>query len=313
MPPTDHPEPRVEDPRLPRRTRLAEPQDFQPWVRAEEEQLPGCALFWLPVSSWPARWEERTWILEFTKRFQASLEGSAGLRGEIFLQYKSVQGELVDPFFRYTQKSLKLMGLARHPGQPMPSLPSPEEIRKLVEDKREVDVRNWVAEFAYWFVAKQPEQQRELFLGHGGLTHIFLPPDPKTRPPKLPFTPALRASLPVFQQFDVDAIHAATYALNDRFLKQSKELFGEGLEDRPEYPGITFILPLLDSAHFFAADRALRDRWFSLFEVYLRESPKDKGLLLACQQEKHLATLFDVLETMRRDGLKYTQEARWTS
>lgn len=143
--------------------------------------------------------EERTWLLEFLQRFQSALETSADLRGEVFLEYKGVQGDLVDPFFRYTQKNLKLMGLARHPGQPLPSLPSPAEIRKLVEGKKEVDVRDWVAEFTYWFVAKQPQQQRELFLGYGGMTHIFLPPDPKTKAPKIPFTPALRASLPIFR------------------------------------------------------------------------------------------------------------------
>lgn len=294
-----------------RRTRLSKPQDFHPWVRAEE-QLSDCALFWLPVSGWPVQLEERTWLLEFLQRFQSALETSADLRGEVFLEYKGVQGDLVDPFFRYTQKNLKLMGLARHPGQPLPSLPSPAEIRKLVEGKKEVDVRDWVAEFTYWFVAKQPQQQRELFLGYGGMTHIFLPPDPKTKAPKIPFTPALRASLPIFQEFDVDAIHASTYALTDRFLKQSKALFGEGLENRPEYPGVTFILPLLDTAHFFAAEPALRARWFSLFEVYLRESPRDKGLLLAFQHKKYEALLLDVLESMQRDGLKYMQETKWS-
>lgn len=298
--------------RAARRTRLSEPQDFHPWVRAVEELLPGCALFWLPVSSWPVRYEERAWLLEFCERFQQVLERSAGLRGEVFLEYKSVQGELVDPFFRYTQKSLKLMGLGRHPGQVLPSLPSPEEIRRLIESKKEINVRDWIAEYTYWFVGKQPQQQRELFLGHGGMTHIFLPPDPKTKAPKIPLTPALRASLPIFQEFDVDAIHAATYALTDRFLKQSKELFGEGLEERPEFPGIPFILPLLDCAHFFTANGTLCARWFSLFEVYLRESPKDGGLLLAFQQDKYQSTLFEVLDSMRRDGLKYGREARWS-
>lgn len=296
--------------RLERRKRLSKPQELRPWVQAEEQQL-SCALYWLPVSGWPARAAERAWLLEFFTRFQAELESSASLRGEVFLEYKSVQGELVDEFFRYTQKNLKLMGMARHPGEPLPAFPSPEEIRRLLEGKREVDVRDWVAEFTYWFVAKQPQRQRELFLGHGGMTHLFLPPDPKTKAPKIPFTPALRASLPIFQEFDVDAIHASTYALTDRFLKQSKVLFGEGMENRPEYPGITFILPLLDTAHFFTADPELHARWFSLFDVYLRESPNDKGVLLAFQQEKYETVLLYVLETMHRDGLIYPQEATW--
>ena len=296
---------------MPGRTRLFNAEDFSPWELADRALMPECFLFWLPVSGFPIRHDEKVWISEFITRFSALLQAQANVREEVFLEYKTVQGEVVDRFFKYTQKSLKLMGLGRRLKEDLPSFPQPEEVRKLLEDGKQVDIKEWVGEFVYWFVGKQPQLQRELFLGYGGMTTLFLPPDPKTRAPRIPFTPALRASLPIFQQFDVDATHAATYALQDGFLKKSKQLFGSGLEDRPEYPGITFILPLLESAHFFLADSEIRAAWFSLFDIYIHESKKDKGLLLAFEKESFEPVLMEALDSMRRDNLIY-KVGTWT-
>lgn len=283
-----------------KRRRLFKPSDASPWVPADRKQLPEVLLFWLPVSGFPLQHDERTWLSEFLTRLSQRLERDAGLRGEIFLQFKSVEGELVDRFFHYTQKNLKLMGVGRRHNEPLASFPSPDEVRKLLEDGKQVDIKQWIGEFTYWFIAKQPIIQRELFLGYGGMITIFLPADPNTQAPRIPFNANLRASIPLFQQFDVDSVHAATYALQDAFLKKSKALFGAGLEDRPEYPGISFILPLLNSAQFFIADSAAR---FNLFDVYIHESKPDKGILLAFQKEAYEPMLIEVLDSMRDDDL----------
>ena len=57
--------------------------------------------------------------------------------------------------------------------------------------------------------------------------------------------------------------------------------------------GIPFVFPLFDSADFFSAPAESIENCFQLFEVYVRESPADKGVLLAFRtdMEEHLVGL----------------------
>jgi hypothetical protein len=290
------------------RKRLFEPANYLPWVRAEEAQLSDTFLFWIPVSGFPIRQHEKEWITEFLARLSAQLEREHALRCEIFFQYKEVTAELGDSFRSYAMQCMKLMGLGRFADMDTPSFPTAAQIKEMVDSGKAIDFRDWIGDYMLWFIGKQPERQRELFLGHGGMTTTFLPPDPKIKVPKLPFTPALRASLPVFQKVDVDGIIAGTIAMQDQFLEKSKALFGAGLESKPEYPGIAFILPLLESSQFFLAPAELRAKWFQLFDVYINESRKDKGLILAFQKEEYETIMLDVLESMQHDGLTYRKE-----
>lgn len=291
------------------RKRLHDVADCAPWKRAEE-RLNDCFLFWMPVSDFLVRDDEKRWITEFLARLSARLEEAHGLRCEIFFQYKQITPELGEAFRGYAQKCMKLMGLGRFADADLPSFPTADEIKKIVNSGKSVDFRDWMGDYLIWFIGKQPERQRELFLGHGGMTTIFLPPDSRTKPPRLPFTPALRASLPVFQKVDVDGMIAGTFAMQDAFLEKSKAMFGAGLESKPEYPGIAFILPLLDSGHFFLASPELRAKWFELFDVYVNESKKDKGLILAFQKEEYEQVFVDVLESLRRDKFIYHERGK---
>ena len=295
----------------PTRKRLLDASDYVPWVRADERQMPDCFLFWIPVSGFPIRQNEKDWVTEFLARLSAQLEKLHGLRGEVFVQYKALGGELGDPYRAYAQQCVKLMGLGRFADEPLPCFPTPEELKEAVDSGKTIDFRDWLGDYMIWFIGKQPERQRELFLGHGAMTTIFLPPDPKTKMPRLPFTPALRASMPVFQKMDVDGIIGGAFAMQDQFLEKSKKLFGAGLESKPEYPGIAFILPLLDGSQFFLASAELRAQWFDLFDVYVNESKKDQGIILAFQKKEYEMVLLDVLDSMRRDGLNYEGGGRW--
>ena len=288
----------------PARRRLLDKSNYAPWVRAEGE-LADCTLFWMPVSQFPIREQEKTWLTEFLLRLSSQLSQGFGLRCEIFFQYKQITTELSDAFRRYSPKCMKLMGVGRHSESDLPAMPTPEQIKELIQSGKEIHVHDWIADFLIWFITKQPDEQRELFLGRGGMMTLFLPPDSKTVPPKLPVTPALRAAMPVFQKMDVDGIVAGAFATRDGFLEKSKTLFGTGLETRPEYPGIPFVLPLLDSSHFFIASEELRSKWFGLFDVYINESRKDKGVILAFQKEAYEDVVLDVLESMRNDGMVY--------
>jgi hypothetical protein len=287
-----------------RRIRLSEQVDYVPWVRAEQ-QLEDCFLFWMPVSGFPMQHDEKEWISEFLNRLTKRLEQDHVLRSELFLQYKQITPQMGDTVRGYFTRCMKLLGLGRFANQDLPSFPTPEQVKEAVDSGNAFDFRDWIGDYLIWFVGKQPVEQRRLFFGHGGMTTIFLPPDPKMKRFRLPFTPAFRQAMPLFQKVDVDAMIEGTAAMKDAFLEKSKALFGEGLEEKPEFPGLAFILPLLDSQHFFIAGPELRERWFSLFDVYVNESKKDKGVLLAFRKEEYKSVFLDVVESMKADKLHY--------
>ncbi|WP_158819339.1 hypothetical protein [Granulicella sp. S156] len=287
-----------------RASRLSK-SEYAPWIQAET--LVDCGLFWLPVSGFPMTHDEKAWLSEFARRIGERFEQREKLRTEIFLQFKTLVDDSLNAFIRYRQRSSTLIGLGRYPNAQLPPMPTEQQIREMRERKEPFDYREWVGDYTYWFIMKQPEKQRELFSGLGGMTTIFLPPDPKTRAPKMPFTPKLRAAHPVFQRFDVDAAHQALYSMGDAFLEKSKKMFGDGLQDSLQYDGLAFVLPLLDTGHFFAATAEQRAEWFQLFGGYLRESPHDKGILFACKDDP-AEVLAPVTESMKQDGLRFPLE-----
>ncbi len=293
------------------RKRLLDAPDYTPWVRADEQQMQDCFLFWLPTSGFPIRHWEKIWLAQFLARLTTRLREQHALRSEIFLAYKTITGEMIDAFRRYAATCVKMIGLGRFAEADLPPLPTPEQLKEFVKSGKDFDLRDWIGDYLIWFVGKDKERQNELFFGHGGTTTIFLPPDPKIKVPNLPFTPALRASLPVFQRMDVDGTIAGAFSMQETFLEKSKAMFGAGLENKTEFQGMAFILPLLESAHFFIATAELRSQWFELFEVYLNESAKDQGILFAFKKEEYLEDLLSVLESMRIDGMVYGKEETW--
>jgi hypothetical protein len=156
---------------------------------------------------------------------------------------------------------------------------------------------------------KWDRQKRERLFGHGGMTAIFLAQDSKTEAPELPVSPKMRAD-PAFQeffkQFDLDRIHKQTYALQDGFQARSKELFAAEIGNNPVVKGSRFILPLLSTADFLSRREEEVKNWFRLFDVYLRESPTDKGILLASKIDFEVE-LVALLNKMRDDGLIYPE------
>ncbi len=286
----------------PRRRRLEDENEASPWVRAHV--LEDCFLYWLPVSGFPVRAEERAWVVEFLRRLGDALQAAAGLRCETFFQYSEITEELGNVFLKDLTHA-KVTGWGRNGDAPLAEAPTAGELKEAQEKGEPADTQSWFANYLIWFLSKEPEKYRSLLSGHGGLLTIFLSPDPNTAAPTILITPKLRAAMPVFQRIDVNALVAGTYARRDRFLGASKELFGQGLEERPEYPGIPFVLPLLNSEHFFAAEAETRVKWFEVFDVYFRESRANKGLLLAFVSETHQTILHDVMRSMRDDGVLY--------
>jgi len=294
-----------------RLTPLDRSSELLPWRRADE--LTRCFLYWLPVSSFPATVAERVWLLQFFDRLSGLLTGGMGLREEIFFQFKELY-ELRNPFVAHQQEFMPICGLSRRPGAPLPTPPSFEEIaamgKGILATWQAPDVKKFMPDYCYWFARKSAKKQRDLFLGHAALTITFLKPSSTGGAPQLP--PQISSFLknrPELKQLDVEGALASAGALRDGFLAKSKELFGTGLEDEPVYKGLLFILPLLTTADFFAQPAEEADKWFQLFDVYINESPADKGILLASKMDFE-DRLIGLLNDMREEGLEYPGEVR---
>lgn len=280
-------------------------EEFKPWLHATG--VADLDVLWLPVSSFPLRHDERVWLLGFLEALANALKEDSGLREEVFLRFSVASGTLAEPFNRYSTRVQVLPGLTRRPNEPLQGKPDVETVKEEIQQTNAFDMGRWTSDYAVWFQLKRAQEQRDLFFGAGGMSLLFLAPDPATKPPRVPFTPRFRASLPVFQQFNVDELLEGAMALKDGFLKRSKEIFGAGLEAGVDMRTVGFILPSLESRHLVQAEPETRALWFSVFDVYLRESVEDGGILLAFRQE-HRPTVQTVLKRLQQSGLHYPAE-----
>jgi hypothetical protein len=286
------------------RARL-EPHDktalLRPFSRAK--RLTDVVLYWLPVSGYPLPSRERLWLLAFFRQLKSVLT-SRQLRLETFLQFKMVYPDLQNLFLSKSQEYQPMTGLQLAPGARLPQAPDMKQIEDEIKKGGSVDVKQWMADYCYWFVAKKDEPQLQDFFGCGGMTLLFIKPDPATQPPNLKI-PKIMRTHPAFKGPESESARAIAYSLQDRFLKQSKEVFGEAIRDDSAYKGIPFILPLLKSPDFFRATPEQRARWFEVFDVYCTESKEDKGILLALKDTAFDDPLIAILKQLADEGMKY--------
>jgi hypothetical protein len=179
-------------------------------------------------------------------------------------------------------------------------------LQEVISGEKEFKIKEWLPDYCYWFLSKLERRQREEFLGYGGLSLISMKPDPKTVPPKLPFTETFKKKHKVFQTFDVDALLSRTCSLVDEFQAKSKELFAADLKEDPRYSGLLFVMPILSSADFFQRPAEECDNWFKLWDIYVRESPEDKGIILATRLDIE-EQIIELLREMKDKGQKYSE------
>jgi hypothetical protein len=288
------------------RSRLQEidrSRDLLPWRRAE--QLTRCYLYWIPVAAFPLRVAQRTWLLHFLSRLGDLLSTKYGLRSEVFLQFKTLP-PLMDPFLNTAHEFGPFHGLTRRPGSPLPKLVGEADLDDFAKGRKKFRFNDYCPDYAYWFVFKSFKKQLEVFFGHGGISAMFLKPDPAAVPPKLPIPQAVRDKFDIFKQFNVDGMVAGAYALKDSFLAKSKELFGSELANDPKFKALLFVAPLLATADFFSAPPEQIENCFKLFEVYINESPTDQGVLLATKYTIE-DDLIALLHEMKEAGFEYAE------
>lgn len=261
-----------------------------------------CSLYWLPVSDMPVYGRELDWLMRFFDELHMALVKDNKLRQESFLQMKltAPQGHVKDMLHRHQMKLMPLMGLGRKPNGKLPPIPTEEDLDPIIKGKAKFDFNAHVADYMFWFLDRDEKWKRELFLGCGGYTMIYLPPDPATTPPPLPDYPAVR-EMPAFKHFNADSLWQATFLLGDAFREKSKQVFGKGLEEDPSFEALPFIIPYWKAGELLAATPDDLAQWFDVFDLWITESPDDRGILLASKDDLDLL-LIDILEKMRQDG-----------
>lgn len=287
------------------RRRLSEAVDLlKPLRRAQ--QLQDFFLYWMPVSSYPMPQLELDWLNQFLRRLSKHFE-QQGMRAEVFLEYKSVYPNLLDKFLDLSMELVPIMGFGHKPGVSLPPPPTMEDLQPIIDGKKKFNFGDYVGDYIYWFLAKEEEVERTNFLGQGGMTILFLPPDPATVPQKLPIPPRLREHpdfKEIFARFDLDKIHARGRAMGDKWLKASMELYAPDLPKSPQMNGVQFVVPLLKSVHFFEASEHAA-KLGKLCDFYIHESVDDKGVLFASPTD-HEETLIDILSNMTEEGFRYS-------
>ncbi len=281
--------------------RLSSGSDLLPWRRAY--QLEACALYWLPVRSFPISAAQRAWILEFVNALAVRLAERLNFRCETFLQMSAIYPDLLNEFQNHAMDSVPLIGLSWTPSSP-PMLPPEQEIEELQNKRQKFKFGEHVANYCYWFLSTSDEH-RQRYFGHGGITLLFLAPDPKTQPPPVAIPNFIR-SHPFFQSASLDGLLKSFASLKDDFTTKSKDLFGANIQDRPEAKGTLYVLPQLAARDFFQAEAAALKKWFELFGVYFTESPPDDGILLAVKDDFD-SDLLLLLMNLRDRGLSYPE------
>ena len=278
--------------------------DLLPFLRAWK--LSTCQLYWIPVSTTPVPFRQRQWLLEFITRFDG-IAKKYEVIPQTFLQMKVIQPNLRDDFIKSGRQLVPIIGLSRRPGQPMPPVPDKAYADDLAKGRIEYDPQSLQPDFSYWFTGGEQAEILPKFFGHGGITTLYMSSDENTKPPEIKIPPRAYKNPQIanlLKTNSLDHINKVAYSLKSKFLKESKLAFGKDLVDEPQYPGLLFTLPLLGSTDFFDATPEDVDTWFSLFDFYLQESPRDKGLILATKHdiEEDLITL---LHQMRDEKIIY--------
>jgi hypothetical protein len=282
----------------PMRSRLEQLPNRSIYPLRRSSQLKTCALYWIPVERVPPSWRERQWLMAFFDQLHELL-GKKGLRQESFLQMKLAAplGEVKDTLHRHQMKLIPIMGLSRRPGASMPPIPTEADLEPIIEGKKKFLFDEHVPDYSLWFLTRDERWRRDLFLGYGGYTMVYFKVDPACTPPKFPDYPGLR-SMDIFKSFDVDAIIETTFLLEDQLGPKSRAVFGKGLEEDAGFESVSFIMPLMRACDFLDAKPEDLEEWFTVFDIYIHESPEDGGILIASKEDLD-ETIIETLDQVR--------------
>jgi len=273
------------------------------WPFRRAESLTGSSLFWLPVSNFPVRTQEKQWLLGFFALFQEGLKKALEFRQENFLNFDYIYPHLQDVFLRHSLEFNPITGMLVQPSKPVFRPPTEEQMREILESGDASPIRNAPKNIAYWLAKKKGLRQMEVFFGYGAMVSLWLPVTEKTRVPDFRL-PKKALKNPAFAGLDLESEIEFTYSLRDPFLPKSKEIFAPGLAGDPQYGGMPFAVPLLSAQDIFYASGDLREAWLDLMGAYVCESRTDQGILLWGRRDIELVML-DCLRVLHEQDLQY--------
>lgn len=274
---------------------------YLPFRRADG--LVGSALYWIPVSAFPCGTREKEWLRQFLQAFDKKMKQAMECRVEIFVHRDAIYPDMMEPMLLSLRELNPLPGVMRMYGEPLRKALPPREIERLVTEGKVEALLSMGTDTGWWFVRKNADRQRSLFLGQGGMVNVWLPPDPKTTPPHFRM-PEKVLNNPAFAGMDVAGTVQVTYSLADSFLRNSLGVFAPELKSDPQYQGYPFALVLFKSQDIFDVGGDKRKEWLSLAPCYMVESRPDRGILLWGVEEID-ELILGVLEDLRKQGSEY--------
>lgn len=298
--------------RFKRLTPLDRSTELLPWRHAP--QFEDCFLYWAPLSRFPIPAIDRSWQLAFLTLFIDRVERTRKIVADTFVDARMVMENeaLRDLLVNTAMEFRPLIGFSRAPGAKIPEAAVPQaDLDAFARRERKPKPLDYLPSYCYWFLNRSGERQRALFFGYGGMTMLFMKPDPKTEPPPefaklLPYVMRSKMLGPLREKFDIEKMIMSPNPLAGDFRDRSKAVFGAGMEQEPQFKGLPYIIPRLQTRDYFEAEPKVLEAWFSVFEIYLRESPEDEGLLLASKENLEEDLLW-VLDRMRSEGKNYPE------
>lgn len=281
----------------------------RPWVKAES--LTRCHLYWLPVSSFPSRTQERAWLRALLYALFEHLKASK-LMPQCFMELREIHQHCQDLFIQKCLDLQPVYSFSRTLWSPMPGPPSQEETDAIRNQEKPFVLSNYTHGQTYWIPQADPKPFLEEFLGFGGVTILFPGPDPNTVAPPIKISPGVRNSphfKEIFAMGDPQAELNKALLLRHKFLGHLKKVFGRGWESRVEYRGLLFVLPRLSSSDFFSMEPDVLEGLFEASPLYFAESPNDRGMLLASLESLD-ETIAALVATLEEQGLQFPLEAR---
>ncbi len=267
------------------------------------ESLSRCELYWLPASL-PAKEQQRKWALQFLSELVKRLAAGGRLQTELFVEAEAIYPDRQEQFIQTALDFNPVMGFSRVPGAPLPSIPKTEDTEAIRRQEKPFELKPFLRGICYWFLRKNPQKQLELFWGWGGMTMLLVKPDPAAQAPPL-VVPAGVQKHPAYQsmaqQYDIPGMLSMAASAQSEFLKKSKTYFGKGWEDRLEYRGLLYVLPRWCSQDFFHLPEEEVKHLFEICDLFVTESPADKGVLLASSKPIR-PIIHEVVTSLREAG-----------
>ena len=316
------------------------------WMPASMRQAPKATGLPIPQTNGKMPDSQKQWLLQFLQRFSVQVQQQEGLSAESFLQMKTVAlpGPLHDRFFEVMPQSSPILGLSREPNSPGPKVWIEEDRDLYITGKKELDMFEYMPDSCYWFLNAADDEVSEWFLGHGGLTTLFVEPTASSAPPKpdlksalgkystmkvprflrehpmlkevlpgpllgdLDGIPPFMRNNPAMQAFEarfrVEKMRQRSGAFLSPFLAKSKEVFGTGLKKDVKFEFTPFIIPRLASRDFFSHMAKDVDQWFEVFRIYINESHSDNGIIIAAKKNI-VPQIVSIVAEMRKEGFRY--------